>query len=140
MEGEEGCNVRGAPTVIDYGIGDYNVPFSIQIFFFFTRCMTAPRLIPPPLPPPPHLLADSSADLSDFITSQIPAVPSSILSIGRFPLSGNFHECKQIGTSIKQRRLIVACARLSDSIRSGNVLKAKLRRARLGKGGGGIEF
>ena len=31
----------------------------------------------------------------------------------------------------------VACARLSDSIRSGNVLKAKLRRARLGKGGGG---
>ena len=28
----------------------------------------------------------------------------------------------------------VACARLSDSIRSGNVLKAKLRRARLGKG------
>ena len=33
----------------------------------------------------------------------------------------------------------VACARLSDSIRSGNVLKAKLRRARLGKGGGGVE-
>ena len=32
---------------------------------------------------------------------------------------------------------IVACARLSDSISSGNVLKAKLRRARLGKGGGG---
>ena len=31
----------------------------------------------------------------------------------------------------------LACARLSDSIRSGNVLKAKLRRARLGKGGGG---
>ena len=30
----------------------------------------------------------------------------------------------------------LACARLSDSIRSGNVLKAKLRRARLGKGGG----
>ena len=30
----------------------------------------------------------------------------------------------------------VACARLSDSIRSGNLLKAKLRRARLGKGGG----
>ena len=27
----------------------------------------------------------------------------------------------------------LACARLSDSIRSGNVLKAKLRRARLGK-------
>ena len=34
---------------------------------------------------------------------------------------------------------ILACARLSDSIRSGNVLKGKLRRARLGKvsGGGG---
>ena len=32
---------------------------------------------------------------------------------------------------------LLACARLSDSIRSGNVLKAKLRRARLGKGGGG---
>ena len=31
----------------------------------------------------------------------------------------------------------IACARLSDSIRSGDVLKAKLRRARLGKGGGG---
>ena len=31
----------------------------------------------------------------------------------------------------------VAWARLSDSIRSGNLLKAKLRRARLGKGGGG---
>ena len=31
----------------------------------------------------------------------------------------------------------LACARLSDSIRGGNVLKAKLRRARLGKGGGG---
>ena len=31
----------------------------------------------------------------------------------------------------------IACARLSDSISSGNVLKAKLRRARLGKGGGG---
>ena len=77
---------------------------------FLTRCMTAPRLIPPP-PPPPHLLADSSADLSDLITFQIPAVPSSILSIGRFPLSGNFHECKQVGTSIKQRRLIEAvCA------------------------------
>lgn len=68
---------------------------------FFTRCMTAPRLIPPPLP---HLLADSSADHSDFITFQIPAVPSSILSIGRFPLLGNFHECKQVGASIKQRQ------------------------------------
>ena len=34
---------------------------------------------------------------------------------------------------------MVACARLSDSISSGNVLKAKLRRARLGKGGGGGE-
>ena len=33
--------------------------------------------------------------------------------------------------------LRLACARLSDSIRSGNILKAKLRRARLGKGGGG---
>ena len=32
---------------------------------------------------------------------------------------------------------LLACARLSDSISSGNVLKAKLRRARLGKGGGG---
>ena len=30
----------------------------------------------------------------------------------------------------------LACARLSDSIRSENVLKAKLRRARLGKGRG----
>ena len=32
---------------------------------------------------------------------------------------------------------LIACARLSDSICSGNVLKAKLRRALLGKGGGG---
>ena len=31
----------------------------------------------------------------------------------------------------------IACARLSDSVRSGNLLKVKLRRARLGKGGGG---
>ena len=30
----------------------------------------------------------------------------------------------------------LACARLSDSIRSENLLKVKLRRARLGKGGG----
>ena len=35
----------------------------------------------------------------------------------------------------------LACARLSDSIRSRNVLKAKLRRARLGKrGGGGVSL
>ena len=34
-------------------------------------------------------------------------------------------------------RQSLACARLSDSIRSGNLLKVKLRRARLGKGGGG---
>ena len=32
---------------------------------------------------------------------------------------------------------VLACARLSDSIRSGNLLKVKLRRARLGKGGSG---
>ena len=31
----------------------------------------------------------------------------------------------------------LACARPSHSIRSGNLLKVKLRRARLGKGGGG---
>ena len=31
----------------------------------------------------------------------------------------------------------LACARLSDSVRSGNLLKVKFRPARLGKGGGG---
>ena len=30
----------------------------------------------------------------------------------------------------------LACARLSDSVRSGNLLKLKFRPARLGKGGG----
>lgn len=66
---------------------------------FFTRCMTAPRLISDP----PHLLADSFADLSDFITFKILAVPSSILSIGGFPLPGNFHECKRVNLYARQQ-------------------------------------
>ena len=40
----------------------------------------------------------------------------------------NFSSTKDHGRFVGDE---VACARLSDSIRSGNVLKAKLRRARL---------
>ena len=71
----------------------------MQFYGFFHSMHDSPPLHPLP---PPHLLADSFADLSDFITFQIPAVPSSIVSISGFPPSGKFHECKQVNFYARQ--------------------------------------
>ena len=60
-----------------------------------------------------------------------------IIKLKRFPILSSCLVSETVAETQKLNRAAVACARLSDSIRSGNLLKAKLRRARLGKGGGG---